>query len=183
MALQNPGYPMKNLKFAAFFLLAPVFLFIFGGKVLSFIYPLSKMKILLLGFVWAFVAGFSAQGQLLSKPPAMMTDAELGQLCLKKAKTQKTWGWILVGASAGFYMGASAAMKDEKVYTTENKTGQILFLMGTGSLIGSIPLFSNASRNKGRADILLQMKNGPGSKAPQARAAYPAIGIGLKLGK
>jgi hypothetical protein len=140
------------------------------------------MKSLLFILTLCFSAGV-ASGQLVNKPPQMMEGSELGQYYLKKSKNQKTWGWIMLATSAGFYVAANAALKDEKVYTMENSTGKVLFLMGTGALVGSIPLFSNSSRNKGRADILLNMEKGPVGYMPSTPSAYPSIGVGISIGR
>ncbi len=134
--------------------------------------------------VWlCFSVCTMACAQFISKPPGLMTNTELGNYYLKKSRSQKTWGWIMLATSTGFYVAANAALKDEKVYTTENSTGKVLFLLGTGALVGSIPLFSNASRNKGRAEILLNIQKGPVGYIPNAPATYPTIGLGIPLGK
>ncbi len=128
-------------------------------------------------------ASTMASGQLVSKPPEMMTDTELGHYYLKKSKNQKTWGWIMLATSAGFYIAANSAMQGEKVYTTENSTGKVCFILGTGALVGSIPLFSNSARNKGRADILLKIDRTPTGYLPQGPTMYPALGLKIPIGK
>jgi hypothetical protein len=141
------------------------------------------MKNIFYSLLLCLAAETIANAQLVTKPPDMMTNAELGQYYLKKSKNSKTWGWIMVAASAGFYIASNAMMQDDKVYDTDNAGGKAFFLLGTGALVGTIPLFTSAARNKGRSEVLLGLERQPIGYLPKGYQGYPAVGVRIPISK
>lgn len=84
---------------------------------------------------------------------------------LQKSKKQKTCAWVLLGGGTalsltGFFvyqhsLVGETADRDNNGY---NPTGLALFFSGIGCMVGSIPLFGAASRNKFKA-LSLSLKN------------------------
>lgn len=104
-----------------------------------------------------------------------MSDLELGQYYLQKNKTQKTWGWILLGGGLGISTIALSNWELDSGGGTD-----ALIVIGQVAAIASIPIFINAAKNKGRAEILLRNQNVPISKA---RLNYSSIGVGIPIGR
>jgi hypothetical protein len=86
---------------------------------------------------------------------------------LQKAKNQKTAAWILFGGGAvlstvGFIIVTNEVVKDfsnifTPNYSTSNSTGgEIMVYAGTGAMLGSIPLFIGAGKNKRKANLMLK---------------------------
>ena len=94
---------------------------------------------------------------------------------LQKSKKQKTAAWLLMGggagiAIAGFSIISNDASKDlSDAFTTifsfgyitpaqhkHSAAGPILAIAGTGAMLGSIPLFISASKNKRKATLMLK---------------------------
>lgn len=69
---------------------------------------------------------------------------------LQKSKNQKTTAWILLGA--GFVLSAGAAVADVGSDWTKSETPYLVAIVtGCASMLGSIPLFIAAGRNKRKA--------------------------------
>jgi hypothetical protein len=88
---------------------------------------------------------------------------------LQKSKKQKTAAWILlVGGTAfaitGYAVWANSALDElGSVITTghndkTNVTGAVIFFTGVAAMIGSIPVFIAAGKNKGKG-LSLAFKN------------------------
>jgi hypothetical protein len=77
---------------------------------------------------------------------------------LKKAKTQKTFGWVMLGGGIAMATtGILIANKKEDDYLTSvgNKgLGVVLEVAGLGAAFGSIPFFASAAKNKRKAATL-----------------------------
>lgn len=113
-----------------------------------------------------------------------MTDFELGQYYKQKSKNQKTTGWVLLVGGAALITGgmliADNASLDEDVAIAG---ASIALLGGTASMIASIPVFISASRNKGRAEILLKQNNIPLSLESKRNIPVKSLGIGIRISK
>lgn len=78
---------------------------------------------------------------------------------LKKSKEQKTAAQILLGGGLGLTIAGAAIGAYEVVFDlidgfstgeSQTNTGAIIFIAGGVAMIGSIPLFVSAAKNKGR---------------------------------
>jgi len=69
---------------------------------------------------------------------------------LHKSKNQSTTAWIMMGAGAGLFLGG-LALSFSEYYNTGGNAGPVLFWTGTASMLGSIPFFISAHKNKRRA--------------------------------
>ena len=114
---------------------------------------------------------------------------------LKKSKNQKTAAWILLGGGAALLIVGAVIPKGEEQWDTyygfpikDNKNDGIkglLYLTGTLSMIGSIPLFIASGKNKRRAISVsadLQMQNSKViRRASFANKSYPAVAVKLNF--
>jgi len=84
---------------------------------------------------------------------------------LKKSKTQKTVGWILLGAGttmmvAGSIVWSNAVEEDGSIFAAWTTTkGSTLTAVGFFTALGSIPVFIIAGKNKRKATASLTYKN------------------------
>jgi hypothetical protein len=142
------------------------------------------MKTLIKTVLLCLMGSTMCYGQVVPQPPQKMTDVELGHYYLDKSKKQKTWGFVLAGVGLGCIFGASAMIANDDWYDEGNEAGYTaLSLIGTGAIIGTIPLFTSAAKNKGRAEILLRYENVPLGYLPQSPGKYPAVGVKIPIGK
>ena len=118
--------------------------------------------------------------------PSKMSDHDLGMMYLQKSKRQKTTGWILLGVGMVAYIGGAVAYTNSwdswDGYSSDPGTGAaIVELVGFGMTIASVPVFINAAKNKGRAEILLRNENIMMSFNPRGIQPIPTIGIGIPI--
>jgi hypothetical protein len=86
-----------------------------------------------------------------------ISDRELGLQYLKKANSQRTVGWVLLGAGIAMEI-LSIAIVANDLY--DDGTGaETLFLVGGLATIASVPVFISGAKNRGRAEILLRHEN------------------------
>lgn len=140
-------------------------------------------KIILFFLVLLFVTNIFSQ-QIKNSP---LTASEY----LHKSRNQKTIGWILAGGgSALFLTGCAMYPKDfDWLFgTTPEKEGQAntatgLILIGSASVLSSIPLFIAAKKNE-RRGINLSFKN---ESVPQIQNSsfvntpVPALSLKISL--
>ena len=119
---------------------------------------------------------------------------------LKKSKTQKTFAWVLLGSGivALGYSAVHVAVATTDAYyfvaVTSLATGQpppgkqslgVPIAIGVASVIGSIPLFSAAARNKKKArnaSAYLKMEHFPYlCQTSVTNNAYPSVAVRIKL--
>ncbi len=97
---------------------------------------------------------------------------------LKKSKSQKTVGFILLGAGITTLIVISAG-------DTEFDAVGPLFVGGTVAVLGSIPLFLAAGRNKRKANKMtgsIGLQQAPTIELAGARyRSYPALSLKLNL--
>ena len=112
-----------------------------------------KKALFVLMLVATVACGFS-QHSNNAKPPV-----NLGYI--QKSKQQKIAGWILFGGgmiltTVGTAKVISDNLLGEPLYKTN--TGEVLMLVGSASMLSSIPLFIACSRNRRKA-MSLSFKN------------------------
>ena len=89
-----------------------------------------------------------------TKPSPALTKQDY----LKKSKNQKTAAWLLLGGGAaittlGIALGTSGVV--DEVFTGDSKSfdaATVLIPVGLLSMVGSVPLFIAASKNKRKAE-------------------------------
>jgi len=131
-----------------------------------------KKIILFLAFFSMLTKGFSQQAE---EPKMELTKQEY----LKKSKSQKTAGRILLGGGgiligAGLLTNLSNGLGNLFVEESQkNSSGDIFTVLGVISIAGSIPLLISAGKNKRKA-LSLSVKNQP-SQVLQNNRLYSKI--------
>lgn len=109
-----------------------------------------------------------------------MTNIELNQYYKKKSKSQINGGWTLLGLGIVINSISIISVTQNLDEAADAGVGVII---GTASMIGSIPLFISGSKNKKRANIsLTQEKITMGHKINQ-QSNYNSIALSIRLGK
>lgn len=109
------------------------------------------------------ISATSQQSDSIQKP--QLTE----QNYLQKSKNQKTTAWILLGGGTGMVLVAGVIGAGEAGANVFNAMGgneiqstnadDILFIAGTAAMLGSIPFFIAAGKNKKRAaNMALNLK-------------------------
>ena len=88
-----------------------------------------------------------------------LNDYDLGNYYLKQSKQQKTFGFVLLGG--GITLTIIGGNKIANDIFSKSTGGEALMLIGTLASVASIPVFLSASKNKGKAKILLRNQNIP----------------------
>ncbi len=131
-----------------------------------------KKIILFLAFFSMLTKGFNQQ---VEEPKMELTKQEY----LKKSKSQKTAGRILLGGGgiligAGLLTNLSNGLGNLFVEESQkNSSGDIFTVLGVISIAGSIPLLISAGKNKRKA-LSLSVKNQP-SQVLQNNRLYSKI--------
>ena len=140
-------------------------------------------KITIFFLLLAVSATTFSQQTTTTIPPLTKTDY------LKKSKTQKTIGWVLLGAGTAMMVSGSSIWSNEAeesyniLYTTTKGTG----LIAAGFIVaaGSIPLFIIAGKNKRRAraaSAFLKMETVPVVQQTSfVSRQYPTLSIKISL--
>ncbi len=137
-----------------------------------------KKIILFLAFFSMLTKGFSQQAE---EPKMELTKQEY----LKKSKSQKTVGRILLGGGgiligAGLLTNLSNGLGNLFVEESQkNSSGDIFTVLGVISIAGSIPLLISAGKNKRKA-LSLSVKNQP-SQVLQNNRLYTKMTPSLTL--
>jgi hypothetical protein len=143
-------------------------------------------KVLLLITIVYLAQNAQGQGIKGNKKLDQMTQLEKGNYFKLKSKDQKLAGWLLLGSGIVLYgisLGTGYIDPYDPNPTTSTKTSDITFILGTGSMIGSLTCFIMGSKNKGRAEILLSNSSIPISIDPGKNIAVKSVGIGFKIGR
>ena len=121
-------------------------------------------------------------------------------LLLQKSKKQKTAAWVLLGGGAGLAIaGMSIISKDASndlsadlttIFTLgfvapekqkHSAAGPILAIAGSAAMLGSIPLFISAGKNKRKASLMLINENVFFSPRLNVKQNLIAAGIRIPL--
>lgn len=114
-----------------------------------------------------------------------MTNTELKKYYSQKSKSQKTVGWVLIGAGALISaISVATAYNDLDLNNPNSLDGNVVgFTIGGTFMVGSIPLFIASTKNKKRASLIVhqsQLNLIPGIRR---NITIKSIGIGIPLGK
>jgi len=137
-----------------------------------------KKIILFIAFFSMLTKGFNQQ---VEEPKMELTKQEY----LKKSKSQKTAGRILLGGGgiligAGLLTNLSNGLGNLFVEESQkNSSGDIFTVLGVISIAGSIPLLISAGKNKRKA-LSLSVKNQP-SQVLQNNRLYTKMTPSLTL--
>ena len=145
------------------------------------------MKKMTIFFLMLVVSTASFSQQTIEAPPVIQNDY------LKKSKNQKTTAWIMLGSGAVLVTGAIlweyslalssvwAAPESDDI----NSGPDILSLVGTASMIGSIPFFIASGKNKKKAraaSVFIDFKKVPTIQQDRMRSqAIPVLGLKVSL--
>jgi len=150
------------------------------NKTISAIKTIITMKkaLFLLMLIATTACGFSQHST--NAKPAVNIDY------VQKSKQQKIAGWILFGGgmiltTAGISKVISDNLLGEPLY--ETNTGEVLMLVGSASMLASIPLFIACSRNRRKA-ISLSFKNEYSQQIQKGIVAYkivPSLSMKIEL--
>ena len=143
------------------------------------------MKKLLFLFTLTFlISNLNAQVTPDKQTQKPMTDFELSQYYQQKAKKQKKTAWWLLGGGAGLFTGGIILFSKGDWDNDSWVTGSGAVLLGTVSMITSIPVFIVGGKNNGRANqLLLRQSNVPISLEKNRNIQITSLGIGIPLGK
>lgn len=117
------------------------------------------------------------------------TVTQLAKDYLQKSNKQRTAGWILLGGGAGLtgigiIVTATTALGDLIEGDEGSSGGPILMFTGLVSMVGSIPLFLAAGKNrrKAMAAISFKMEKTPINNLWVTSAShYPVVAIRIQL--
>ncbi|AFD07475.1 hypothetical protein [Solitalea canadensis] len=139
-----------------------------------------KTFLLFLAMIFLTEPILLAQIDTLSKS----SNYELGAKYLKKSKSQKTIGWVMVGAGTALIIAGAATNSSssdtgwESLNTDVNQG--ILITSGCLVGLGSIPLFIAGRKNRKKAEIYL--KPATALNYIQQKPAYSAqLGLIIRL--
>ena len=141
------------------------------------------MKVLLLASLFS-IASATAFSQYADTAAAM-----LAKDYLRKSNKQKTAGWILLGGGAGLagigiIVSATTALGDLIEGDDGSTGGPILMFTGLVSMVGSIPFFIAAGKNrrKAMASISFKMeKTDLNNSWVTSVSRYPVVAIRIRL--
>jgi hypothetical protein len=115
---------------------------------------------------------------------------ETKEYFLEKSKKQKTAAWIMLGGgtllcASGYVFFIYEGLQGDGIYSTKAKLSLLMFYGGGGAMVGSIPLFIAAARNKGismSATASLKIENNISLVQPNfVKASYPALSLKINL--
>jgi len=138
-----------------------------------------KKSIIALVFI-CLLNNIQAQAKPEIKKKENMSNTELKEYYKKKGKNQINGGWTLLGA--GILINALSIMSVTQNFDNSAEAGAGV-IIGTASMLGSIPLFILGSKNKNRAKLLLQDGNIPISLESSRNIHLKSVGIGIPIGK
>ena len=142
-------------------------------------------KLIILFTLTSLLSNLNAQvkpDENIQKP---MTDTELAQHYQQKSKNQKKTAWWLLGGGAGVFAAGVLLVSSVDDWEEGGNffAGSGAVLVGTVSMIASIPVFISGSKNKGRAEILLKQHNIPLSLDNKRNIPVRSLGIGITISK
>lgn len=138
---------------------------------------LKIMKKILFVLTISLACNLFTQAQVLQDSARRVADRELGMAYLTKSKNQRTAGFVVLGLGISAMVGGLAI-----AYNDWNSSGsEVLLLVGLGATITSFPLFNSASKNKGRAEILLRYENIPLASIVPMNRNMPAVGVAFNI--
>ncbi len=142
----------------------------------------NMKKIILLLLVVAISFGVVAQ--------TSKKDMSEAAFYLQKSKKQKTASWLMLGSgtvmfASGYVWLVYEGMLGDGIKSTKGKVAIAMFYTGGAAMLGSIPLFIAAARNKGISLAVtagIKMETTPSSRQPLfVKTSYPALSLKFNL--
>jgi hypothetical protein len=137
---------------------------------------MKKMIFFMMLLIWASTS-FSQQTNL----PQKMTREDY----LAKSKRQHSGAWVLLGGGAALILVGDLVGNNKNSSFGDAGTGVIVAGIGVLSMLGSIPLFIAAGKNKRRGNALsasIDMENAETIQGYSlVHSSYPAICIKVRL--
>ncbi len=124
----------------------------------------------------------------------------------QKSKKQKTTAWIMLGGGAGIAIAGLAIISHDASWNTSqdvaatittiftigfvtpkpvvykhSTAGPILAIAGAGAMLGSIPLFISAGKNKTKANLILKNENVFFNPHINIKEQFVSLGISINL--
>ena len=133
------------------------------------------MKQLIISLLLIIFAGNSFAQQTTTLPSQAKNDY------LQKSKSQKTAAWIMLGGGIALAVAGTAVTASD----WESTGGPAMMVIGAACVVGSIPLFIAAGKNKKKglaASASLKIVKMPvDQQTVFVRRAYPALSIKMDL--
>ena len=158
------------------------------------------MKKLLFICIICLYASIQTHAQMRDTIVNMSTHKVDANSLLQKSKKQKTAAWLLLGSGAGLAIAGMSiishdASKDLSADLTtiftlgfvapekqkHSAAGPILAIAGTGAMLGSIPLFISAGKNKTKASLTLKNENVFFNQRLNIKEHLIAVGVKINL--
>jgi hypothetical protein len=119
---------------------------------------------------------FSSYSQALPANPTVKIDY------LAKSKNQKTIAWLMLGGGTvigfgGYVLFIAEGLLGDGVYSTAARWYRAMWFWGGAAMLGSIPVFIAAARNKGMGMAGLKLER----IAVFHSASFPAIAFTIHL--
>ena len=134
--------------------------------------------------VMVIVMAFYSYGQRLPAPQAVETDY------LAKGKRQNTIAWLMLAggtgvAILGYTLWISESLNGDGVYSSTARWYLAMGYAGGACMLGSIPVFIAAARNKGmgmRGSVGIKFERPPALAPPLTLSrSFPAIAFKIDL--
>ena len=139
-------------------------------------------KLLLICTLTCIITNLNAQVNPDKGIQKSKTDKELGHYYQQKGGNQKKIAWWMLGGGAGL-LGAGVLL----AFSAENYgkfyAGSGAVVLGTVSMVASIPVFITGAKNNGRANVLLRQSNVAISMESKRNIPIRSVGIGFTIGK
>lgn len=137
------------------------------------------MKKLILLAILALNIQMQTRAQVITDTSHRAADTALGHELLQKSKSQKTAAIVLVIAGGAAITGAAIGIGANLFGDTTPY--EVLFYVGMGSALGSIPLFIASHKNKKKAQYLLRFENTPVSRIIPGTKTVTGLGIAISF--
>ena len=106
---------------------------------------------------------------------------EMADLYLQKQKTNKTMGFVMLGAGIAMIAGGLAINVNTGWGEGNKNNGLWLSAMGVPTALVSVPLFVSAGTNKRKARLLLKTESVTINKGISEKSDYPEIVLQIQF--
>ena len=145
---------------------------------------LSTLKKLFVTVCVSFLIGQLVKGQAIDLSKTKST-LDLRDSYIKKYKTNKTTGWVLLGSGIGMIVGGGIIVAS---YAGQGFNGAapvteeaLLLIVGPSAALASIPFFIAAKRNKTKATLLIKGESVTIGNKAHYKSNYAAVALTIPL--